>query len=211
MWYMFPVQCEGLRINHLTLLLIVTMPCACWCLWRAYDIEDFKWRLHFEFGLSLERLFWERYVLKGQIAFEGHWRLQSWTLDVSAPTNWVPIRVILSIVLYHCFIHKTNIKLTFGWHWQSCPITKQTMLVSPFPLVGGPHCPINKFALDAKVKSCQICNSLCYELGQFWKFIVTQVRFVRNSIMKQPHVLYQETWCNLCLYLLRLQNQNPFV
>jgi hypothetical protein len=32
------------------------------------------WRKHFE------GLFGERYILKGQIAFEGHWRLQSWTL-----------------------------------------------------------------------------------------------------------------------------------
>ena len=36
--------------------------------------------LIFNLGLRFERLFWERYILKGQIVFEGHWRLQSWTL-----------------------------------------------------------------------------------------------------------------------------------
>ena len=34
-WYMFPVQCEESRINHQTLLLVVTMPYACWFMWRA--------------------------------------------------------------------------------------------------------------------------------------------------------------------------------
>ena len=34
----------------------------------------------FNLGLRFEGLFWGRYILKGQIAFEGHWRLQSWTL-----------------------------------------------------------------------------------------------------------------------------------
>ena len=36
---MFPIQCEGWRINHLTPLLVVTMPCACWFLWRTYYTE----------------------------------------------------------------------------------------------------------------------------------------------------------------------------
>ena len=31
-------------------------------------------------GLRYTRLFWERFVLKGQIAFEGHYKLQYWTL-----------------------------------------------------------------------------------------------------------------------------------
>jgi hypothetical protein len=34
----------------------------------------------FQLGLRFEGLFWERNTLKGQIAFEGHWRLQSCTL-----------------------------------------------------------------------------------------------------------------------------------
>jgi hypothetical protein len=42
MWYMFPVQREELRINHLTPLLVVTMPYACWFLWWIDYIEDFK-------------------------------------------------------------------------------------------------------------------------------------------------------------------------
>jgi hypothetical protein len=39
---MFLVQCEELRINHLTPLLVVTMPYSSWFLWRADYIEDFK-------------------------------------------------------------------------------------------------------------------------------------------------------------------------
>jgi hypothetical protein len=59
-WYMFPVQCEELWIDHLTPLLVVTMPYACWFLWRTYYIEDFKWRLHFQFGVA----FWRIVLLK---------------------------------------------------------------------------------------------------------------------------------------------------
>ena len=77
----FQVQCEEVRINHLTLLLVMTMPYACWFLWRANHIEDFKWRRHFQFGVAFWRVFLrEVNTLKGQITFEGHWRLQSWTL-----------------------------------------------------------------------------------------------------------------------------------
>ena len=35
-------QCEELRINHLTLMFVVTMPYACWFLWRVDYIEDFN-------------------------------------------------------------------------------------------------------------------------------------------------------------------------
>ena len=59
MWYMFPIQCEKLRVNHLTPLLVVTMPYACWFLWRVEYIEDFKWCLHFQFGVvSREVYIW---------------------------------------------------------------------------------------------------------------------------------------------------------
>ena len=37
-----------------------------------------------------EGLYWERYILKGQIAFEGHWRLQSWTLINMFLKSWTP-------------------------------------------------------------------------------------------------------------------------
>ena len=63
---MFLVQCEVLRINHLTLLFVVIMPYACWFLWWADYIEDFKWHLHFQCGvapLHFERLFWDLYIL----------------------------------------------------------------------------------------------------------------------------------------------------
>ena len=74
-WSMLPVQCEELRSNHLTLLLVVTVPYACWFLWRAYCTKDFKWRLHFQFGIA----FWRGY-------FEGPnrvWRaLKTWILNI---------------------------------------------------------------------------------------------------------------------------------
>ena len=62
---MFLVQCEELRINHLTPLLVVTMPYTCWFLWRANYLEDFKWGLHFQIGVA----FW-RVVLR-EVYFEG--------------------------------------------------------------------------------------------------------------------------------------------
>ena len=49
---MFPIQCEEVRINHLTPLLVRKMPYTCWFLWWANGIEDFKWRLHFQFGVA---------------------------------------------------------------------------------------------------------------------------------------------------------------
>ena len=51
-WCMFPIQCEESRINHVTLLLVVTMPNACWFLWRVDYIDEFKWCVHFQFGVG---------------------------------------------------------------------------------------------------------------------------------------------------------------
>ena len=89
-WYIFLAQCEKFIIKHLTLLLLaVTMPYACWFLWQADYIEDFKWRPHFPiWDCILKGLFWERYILKGQIAFEGHWRVQSLNTCVHALPQW---------------------------------------------------------------------------------------------------------------------------
>ena len=86
MWYILPIQCEGLRINHLILLLVLTMPYACWFLflsvyWGLPATSSFC-----NLGLHFEGLFWERYILKGQIALEGHWRLQSSTLLITYGT-----------------------------------------------------------------------------------------------------------------------------
>ena len=36
----------------------------------------------FILGLRFER-FWERFILKGQFVFEGHWGLHSWTLGIT--------------------------------------------------------------------------------------------------------------------------------
>ena len=62
MWYMYPVQFEESRINHLTPLLVVTMPYAWWFLWHAYYIEDVKWRLHFQFGVAFFKGCFERII-----------------------------------------------------------------------------------------------------------------------------------------------------
>ena len=50
-------------MNHVTPLLVVTMPCACWFWWWVDYIEDFKWCLHFQFGVAfwkvvLRCIFW---------------------------------------------------------------------------------------------------------------------------------------------------------
>ena len=65
-----PIQCEESRIKRLTLLLGVTLPFACWFLWRAYFIEDFKWRPHFKFEVAFRRV-----VLRG-VYFEGPKRIR---------------------------------------------------------------------------------------------------------------------------------------
>ena len=126
------------------------MPYAsCWFLWRAYYIEDFKRRLHFQFGVCIlkkgcfERgiIFWRppyttshnpvistrlmgsyscRYkwymrslfsflfFFKGQIAFEGHWRLQSWTL-ICRPGTCVKL-----LPNFLCYILVTRVIIRAG-------------------------------------------------------------------------------------------------
>ena len=105
--YMFPIQCEELRISHLTLLLVVTAPYTCWFLWRAYYVEDFKWPVFIcNLGLHFEGLFWERYILKGQIMFEGFWRLQSWTLHaLMHHTSMFVVKFSLPITSTHQTVH----------------------------------------------------------------------------------------------------------
>ena len=56
MLYIFLVQYGEFKVKHLILLLVVTMPYACWYLWRADYIEEFKWRLRFQFGVAFWRV-----------------------------------------------------------------------------------------------------------------------------------------------------------
>ena len=56
MGHVLRVQCEELKSNHLTPLLVVIMPCACWFLWRVDYFEDFKWCLHFQIGVAFWRV-----------------------------------------------------------------------------------------------------------------------------------------------------------
>ena len=79
---MFPRQCEELRINHLTPLLVVTVPYASWFLWQADHIEDFKWRLHFQLGVA----FW-RVVLR-EVYFERPNHIWSASKTSSLNTGW---------------------------------------------------------------------------------------------------------------------------
>ena len=65
---MFPAECEEPRINHLTPLLVVIVPYACWLLWRVDYIEEFKWRLHF----AIWGCVWKGYFKRGII-----WRAKS--------------------------------------------------------------------------------------------------------------------------------------
>ena len=61
----FLVQCEELRINHLTPLLVATMPYACWFLWWADYIEDFKWHPHFQSRVAFWRVILRDVYFKG--------------------------------------------------------------------------------------------------------------------------------------------------
>ena len=59
----------------------MTVPYTCRFLWRADYIEDFKWRLHFRFGVAFWRVGLRRGIIwRLKVTFEGHWRPQSWTL-----------------------------------------------------------------------------------------------------------------------------------
>ena len=112
MWYMFHVQCEELKISHLILLLVVTMPCACWFLWGADYIEDFKWRLHFQFGVA----FW-RVVLR-EVYFEGPNRV--WRALKTSILNIDSVRAT--------FMHDINV--TWRWYWFKYQLKfRQTFLI----------------------------------------------------------------------------------
>ena len=102
-WYMFLVQCEEVRNNHLTPLLVVTMPYACWFLWQANYVEISCDVFLFNLGLRFEGLLWKRCILKCQIVFEGHWSLQSWTL-VWMANNVIMFSAKWWIYIYYPFL-----------------------------------------------------------------------------------------------------------
>ena len=78
--------------STVTPLLVVIMPHTCWFLLRVEYVEDYQWCLHFQFGIPFWRVVLrEVYILKGQIMFEGHWRLQSWTLIGSQVPSCVQV------------------------------------------------------------------------------------------------------------------------
>ena len=88
---MFPVQCEEIKINHLTLLLVGS------CGGQINYIEDFKWRLHIQFGVA----FW-RVVLR-EVYFEGPsriWRAMKTSIlhIVSEPNQCVGLTKFFAIL-----------------------------------------------------------------------------------------------------------------
>ena len=93
---MFPLQCDEARINHLTLLLVVTMPYALGSCDGQIILKTSSDVFVFNLGLRFEGLLWKRYIFEHQITFEGHWRLQSWTLHLfyrKTPLATLSIRV----------------------------------------------------------------------------------------------------------------------
>ena len=80
---MFPVQCEEIRINHRTPLLVVIMPYASWFLRHVDYIEDFHRHLRFQLGVAFWRVILREVYFEGsktRIVFEGYWKIQSWTV-----------------------------------------------------------------------------------------------------------------------------------
>jgi len=75
----------------------------------------------FILGLRFGGLFWEMYILKGQIAFKGHWRLQSWTLVIAEDgVGGCPS-------LHDISIHEINLRI--------CKIKKKCRWIPhPYPL-----------------------------------------------------------------------------
>ena len=76
-----------LRINYVSLL-VVTMPYACWFLWRTDYIENFKWHLHFQFGVA----FWR--VVLSEVYFEGPKRVWRALKTSILNTDWSPSMTI---------------------------------------------------------------------------------------------------------------------
>ena len=88
MIHLFSILWRIKNINDLTPLLVVTMPYACGFLWWTNYIEDFKWRLHFRFGVA----FWK--VVLREVYFEGPnrvWRaLKTSILNIGSPFQTAP-------------------------------------------------------------------------------------------------------------------------
>ena len=77
-WYMFPSVMWRIK-NQLSHSTSWSDNALCLCGGQII-LRTSSGLFIFNLGLCFEGLFWERYILKGQFAFEGHWRLQSWTL-----------------------------------------------------------------------------------------------------------------------------------
>ena len=120
-WYMFLVQCEEIRINHLPLLLVVTMPYACWFLWRTYYIEDFKWRLYIQFGVAFWRVVLrEVYIWRAKSCLKGiedfnleHW-LKPNALEEHSSKR-CPRRLLGMRWMRANLVSSLNIQLAFGF------------------------------------------------------------------------------------------------
>ena len=117
---MFLVQCEELRSTHRTPLLVVTPPYACWFLWWADYIEDFKWRLRFQFRIA----FWS--VVLIEVYFEGPNRI--WRALKT------PILNIASLPLkFTVWGSGARVRETF--ELKICPFTTSTGIFKIWPVV----------------------------------------------------------------------------
>ena len=132
---------EELRNNHVALLVKVAVPYACWFLWQADHMEDFKWRLHFQFGVVSRRV-----VLREEVTFEGPnhvWRALNIAPNApGCPRNLTSRELLLTRKCCHvgmaanvilCFLFHSWWELSTGldgcnvnlgrWRSQSQPIT----------------------------------------------------------------------------------------
>jgi hypothetical protein len=119
-------QCEELELNHRTPLLVLIVPYACWFLWRTDHIEDFKWRLHLQFGVAFWRLFWERYIFEGP---NGVWRALKPSILSIAQESTIGGQVLLSPWMDEFNMDentpKCRLSSFFVWLWtnQNVPVT----------------------------------------------------------------------------------------
>ena len=128
--YMFPVQCEELRINHLIPLLVVTVMYACWFLWRVNYIEVFKWCPHLQFGVT----FW-RVVLR-EVYFEEPnciWRALKGSI---LKTGYLPPPPPVSLICSTCFFPTTQGHTVIHTHCIPSPLVFPARVTQP-----GSHLP----------------------------------------------------------------------
>ena len=170
------------------------MPYACWFLWWSHYIEDFKWHLHFQFGVS----FWR--VILREVYFEGPnhvWRALKTSILNTGCNYWVhECRTQQQIVARRHFYRFKN------WIWYNTgSVTPKTLVHWQMPTGGanwmrslwagwrrrrGECGWIHKWMVHAD-------NQVLAGHGQaqiMWRFFG---RLALNG-QRRHHILYQECW-----------------